>query len=297
MKNFTLFSLFFLATLGSQKFYAQQSVPKSLAAYLYSCIEQSPSSIPAAIDAQKKAIIFDLDGVLCTTNDLQAFYEIGMTIILQYIMQYGKPSAKKLFQALEHAPAVTTDDAYNDGMRMPQIMVDWQTNAQELREIQDVMVQHISDLPLSITEKNLHINTVLMMTKSSKYIATKQTIPAGIELVRMLKKQGYKLYILSNWDAPSFNLFQERFPELFMHEGQKLFDGIMISGKMKMLKPNKEIFEACLKKFNIKKSDAIFIDDTIENIRSAENCGIRSIHCKNRDIATVKKELIAIIKS
>ncbi len=299
MKNFKLLAIFIVSITGISHI---QTTPEptdkqSLAAYLYANLVQEQESIPAAIDTHKKAIIFDLDGVLCKTNDLQAFYEIGVPILTQYIAKYGKPSTKKIFQALEHTPAVTKLDAYNDGMRIPQIMVDWQCNAQELRDIQDEMVTHIlNSKELSIIEKNMLVSTVFMMTTPHKFVATRQAIPEGILLARTLKKLGYKLYILSNWDPTSFPLFVEQFPEIFIYEGQDLFNGIMTSGKTGMIKPNQDIFEACLRRFKIVRSQAIFIDDTIENVQAAQNIGIDSIHCKNKNIHHVKKQLIEILK-
>ncbi len=299
MKNFKLLAVFTAIIAYTQPTYtnsSSQTTKNSLTAYLYATLCQSQETIPAAQKSSKNVIIFDLDGVLCKTNDLQAFYEIGMTVIMQYMVHHGKPSNKKLFDALEHAPAVTTINAFNEGMRLPQIMVDWQCNAQELRDIQDEMINHILNSPLTIIEKNLMINTVLMMTTPEKFIATRQVIPAGIELTRTLKKLGYKLYILSNWDPSSFSLLTTQFPEIFKYEGQDLFDGIMTSGKTGMIKPNSDIFENCLKKFKINRSQAIFIDDTIENIQAAENLGIKSIHCQNKNIDNVTKQLIQILQ-
>ena len=300
MKNFKLLVGFVASIACVQKTHTTSQLKKestkSMATYLYSYLGQQ-ESIPKAIHASKKVVIFDLDGVLCKTNDLQAFYEIGMPLIMQYMLKHGKPSSKKIFEALEHAPAVTTFDAFNEGMRLPQIMVDWQCNAQELRDIQNDMITHVlSTKQLSIIEKNLLVNTILMMTSPDKFIATRQIIPAGIELARTLKKLGYKLYILSNWDPTSFPLFQEQFPDIFEFEGKDLFDGIMTSGKTGMIKPNQDIFEACLKKFKIARSQAIFIDDTIENVQAAQSLGIDSIHCQHKDIADVKKQLIEIVK-
>lgn len=300
MKNFKLFVFFIAIITHMQSIYTSSSsdnIQNSLTAYLYATLCQKQESIPHASNASKKVIIFDLDGVLCKTNDLQAFYEVGMNVILQYMIHHGKPSSKKLFAALEHAPAVTNMSMYNEGMRMPQIMVDWQCNAQELRDIQDDMINHILNSQLTIAEKNLMVQTVLMMTTPEKFIATRQTIPAGIELARTLKKLGYKLYVLSNWDAASFPLFMQQFPELFMYEDNNLFDGIMTSGKVGMIKPNIDIFEACLKKFNIQRSQAVFIDDTIENVQAAQNLGISSIHCQNKNIENATKALIEILNN
>jgi len=271
---------------------------QSLTAYLYSYLIPQQEIIPAAENASKKHVIFDLDGVLCKTNDLQAFYEIDPYVVGQYIWKHGKPSSKNLFKALEKAPALSTEHAFHEGTRMPQIMIDWQCGLQELRDIQDDMIHHIlNSSDLTIEEKNLQVNTVKMMTTPPKFIATRQTIPAGIELAHNLKKLGYKLYILSNWDPTSFPLFQEQFPEIFEFEGKPLFNGIMTSGKTKMIKPNQNIFEKCLTQFNIPATQAVFIDDTIENIQTAQNLGISSIHCQNKNIYEVKKQLISILDS
>lgn len=300
MKNFNFLVLFAISMLESQQFLrseiaTQQS--QSIMTYIYTSLVNKQEPIPAQIASTKKCIIFDLDGVLCTTNELQAFYEIGMDTIFQYMLKHGVPSKTNLFKALEHAPALTTFAAYDQGLRIPQIMVDWQCNAQDVRDIQDTMIKHILDSQITIEEKNLQVNTVLMMTNPKKLIATRQAIYEGIALVRTLKKLGYKVYALSNWDAASFPLFVEKFPEIFTYEDQNLFDGIMISGKTGMIKPNKNIFEACLSKFKLKKTEAIFIDDTIENIQAAQAIGITSIHCKNRNIANVTKELIIQLHS
>lgn len=307
MKQFTLFIVFAIEMISIQPMYSNFSSNKQLCSltkkqsmtnriYSYLWQQYQQESIPAAKDSSKKVIIFDLDGVLCTTNNIRAFQEIGMAIIWHYMLEHLKsPSSLALFQALEFAPALTTYDSYNEGVRMPQCMVDWQVGAQELRDIQDGMVAHILASNLTISEKNLHVQTILMMTTPAKFIASRQIIPDGIELARTLKKLGYKLYILSNWDPTSFPLFMEQFPELFTYEGQDLFDGIMTSGQQHILKPNKEIYQACLKKFDIQASQAVFIDDTIENIQSAEDCGIQSIHCKNKNIFDVKKQLLKIL--
>jgi FMN phosphatase YigB (HAD superfamily) len=300
MKNFKLFTFFIAIITLTGSIYTcneSNSSKNSLTAYLYASLCQPQETIPAACNASKKVIIFDLDGVLCKTNDLQAFYEIGMNVIMQYMLQHGKPSSKKLFDALKDAPAVTKASSYNEGMRMPQIMVDWQCNAQELRDIQDEMINHILHSDMTIVEKNLMVNTVLMMTKPEKFIATRQIIPDGLELARTLKKLGYRLYILSNWDPSSFSLLKTEFPELFNVEGQDLFDGIMTSGKTGMIKPNSDIFEACLAKFKINRNQAIFIDDTIENVQAAQNLGISSIHCQNKNIRNTTSQLIEILHS
>ncbi len=45
-----------------------------------------------------------------------------------------------------------------------------------------------------------------------------------------------------------------------------------------------------------KASYTIFIDETIEKIQGAQNLGLTSIHCKNRDLTDVLAQLVKILK-
>jgi len=280
MKNFTLLAIF---TIG-------------LVSMNYSQLKSSDTITETSV-VIKKSIIFDLDGVLCTTNSLQAFQAIGITTTLEYIAtQWKLPSQKELFDTLATAPAIRCDDAYNQGLRMPNIMVDWQCAAQDLSIIQKTMIDHIIESDKNKIEKELLINTVLMMTHPETFISTRQTIPTAINLLQELKNQGYKLYILSNWDKTSFPIFIEKFPELFTYKDQPMFDGIMISGDTELLKPDQSMFKRCLNEFNLTVHDTIFVDDTIENVQAAQQHGITSIHCENKDIQNVMKQLMEILK-
>lgn len=283
---------------SSTKYIDQKDKEETIGTYLYSFLYKNDQlTLPAAEKASKKSIIFDLDGVLLTTNKSQAFCEIGISTTLQYITTMLKlPSQADLFKALELAPAKTTEDSFNEGFRMPQIMVDWQCGAQSLVEVQKSMINHIDSLDnLTPIEKTLQKNTVMMMTNPDAFIRTRQKTSSSVELLSELKKSGYKLYILSNWDPTSFALLQDQFPEIFKYEDEEMFDGIMISGNEGLLKPNQSIFKKCLNKFDIQASNAIFIDDTIENIDTAKKTGLTSIHCQNKSLLNVLQQLIAIL--
>jgi FMN phosphatase YigB (HAD superfamily) len=299
MKNFNLCAILAIGIMCMQPTdtYGQAS-QQSLFAYVYKQIvpQSSSMAIPAAKDAAKKVIIFDVNGVLCTTNKLRAAQIIGADVISAYILEQLKfPTSIDLFKALQEIPAISTMHAFNDEIALPQIMVDWKAGIQDTRDIQDAMMTHIAASNLTTAEKNLYTQIVLMITTPAQLIATKQIIIEGLQLARTLKKLGYKLYVLSNWDAASFQLFVKKFPELFTYEDQDLFDGIMIAGQQHCLKPDQKIYQAYLKKFNIDPAQAIFIDDSLKNIQTAQKLGIDSIHCQHNNIAQVKKELITTL--
>ncbi len=261
-------------------------------------VQSAPPS-PRLRRTSKKAIIFDLDGVLCTTHTLRAFQEIGWLVTIQYILeQWRLPSQELLYRAIAAVPAKSKVRSFvADKTVMPAIMVDWQCGLQPVDDLQKAMIDHIENSQHTKIQKQFLINVIKLTLTPEKLIASRCTISAGIKLLHDLKTAGYQLYIISNWDAQSFPLLKKQFPEIFIYNNKKIFDGIITSGKTGIVKPHHKIFELALKEFGIQPSDAVFIDDVIENIQSAQNVGIQSIHCIKQNMKHVRMHLIKILKN
>ena len=109
------------------------------------------------------------------------------------------------------------------------------------------------------------------------------------EIIKSLKQNGYKLIILSN--APDY------FDDVIDYfDVVQNFDAIVISGKIKMFKPNKDIYEYVLKKYDLTDENTLFIDDKTENVNSAKSCNINGL-VFNQDAEKLKtdlKELLGI---
>ena len=99
----------------------------------------------------------------------------------------------------------------------------------------------------------------------------KGEIGETVEILHKLKRKKYKLIALTNWSAETFPVAVKKFKFL------KLFDGIVVSGKVKMLKPFPEIYNYTLKKYGLIANKRIFIDDRISNVDGAIKCGINGI--------------------
>ena len=98
-------------------------------------------------------------------------------------------------------------------------------------------------------------------------------ITGTVEIFRQLKKAGnYKTYALTNWQAGLFDIALVRYN--FLH----WFDGRVVSGEEKMRKPFPEFYNVLLNRYNVKASEALFIDDNLRNVNAAEELGIKSIH-------------------
>ena len=100
----------------------------------------------------------------------------------------------------------------------------------------------------------------------------------SIDVLKFLKEKKYECYVLSNWSWETFQNMENDYPFL------KLFDGLIISGKEKIIKPNKEIYLLAIKRFNLKAKETVFIDDRIENIIAAKKLGFKTIHLINPEL-------------
>lgn len=101
----------------------------------------------------------------------------------------------------------------------------------------------------------------------------RQTMSLKEETYKELKRlsSSYNLYCISNMSLISWEVVKEQ------HSFVNYFKDIVISAEVKIIKPEKEIFEYSLKKFKINPEESIFIDDLPENIKSAGSFGISGI--------------------
>ena len=94
-----------------------------------------------------------------------------------------------------------------------------------------------------------------------------------VEILRTIKgANNYNLYALTNWSAETFPVALDRYDFL------KWFDGIVMSGEEKTRKPFADIYHTLLSRFKVDPSEALFIDDSLRNIKGAEEVGIKGIH-------------------
>ena len=103
-------------------------------------------------------------------------------------------------------------------------------------------------------------------------------------LIKRIKESGAKVYLLSNV-PPYIRKLMNTVPAL------ALMDGIVASADIKMLKPEKEIYEYTLRKFGLKAEECVFIDDTKINADAASQCGITGFWFKDHDIEALETAL------
>jgi 2-haloacid dehalogenase len=97
------------------------------------------------------------------------------------------------------------------------------------------------------------------------------SIQPVVDILQKLKNVEYPLYILSNWPAEKFELVRPLYPFI------EWFDGIVISGEVGSIKPERVIFKILLERTGHPANECLFIDDHIPNIRVAEGLGFQTI--------------------
>jgi epoxide hydrolase-like predicted phosphatase len=96
-------------------------------------------------------------------------------------------------------------------------------------------------------------------------------IPEMVELVRGLVARGVPVYGLSNMATKTFAWLEAQ------HELWGLFQGIVISAHLRMMKPDAEIFEHILREYGLVATETVFIDDNRPNVAAAGRLGLRTI--------------------
>lgn len=96
-------------------------------------------------------------------------------------------------------------------------------------------------------------------------------IPATVDLLHRLKRQGHTLFCLSNMHVASIAHLESTYA--FWH----VFAGIVISCRLHLIKPEPAIYQHLLEKHGLTATETIFIDDMPVNLDAAAQFGIRPI--------------------
>ncbi len=95
-------------------------------------------------------------------------------------------------------------------------------------------------------------------------------IEGSIALLQALSAKGYDIFALSNFPAEQWLAFESDycFTDLFKDK--------VISGREGIAKPDPQIFDLAISRFDIKPSETLFIDDRADNIFAATAKGMQT---------------------
>ena len=96
-----------------------------------------------------------------------------------------------------------------------------------------------------------------------------------IEYYKTLKQKGYKIYLCSNITKDTYNYIKDSFEII------RVADGGVFSCFENISKPNVEIYQKLIEKYDLDIGKSILIDDTKRNIISANDIGLKGILFNN----------------
>ena len=97
-------------------------------------------------------------------------------------------------------------------------------------------------------------------------------IAGTVEILAELKDRDYELFALSNWSAETYPFAFARFEFL------RWFRAVVISGEVKVCKPDPRIYALILNKIGRPAHECVFIDDARANYEAAAQLGFQAIH-------------------
>ncbi|PZR52772.1 HAD family phosphatase [Xylanimonas oleitrophica] len=111
-------------------------------------------------------------------------------------------------------------------------------------------------------------------------------VPGSADLVTELKQHGLRLYGLTNWWAETFHHAAHAAPAV------DLMDGVVVSGRVGLAKPDPAIFEHLCERFDVDPARAVFVDDSPVNVQAAAALGFHALHFTTTD--TLRQDLRAL---
>ena len=194
-----------------------------------------------------EAIVFDAGGVLIYINEFRD------SILKRVLLSKGY-SNEKVDSAL--LAAKLFDREYFS----QNIIVSWEDEKQWLLKRANILSSSIT------TSSTLADQLYHLAFDTFQYRLYEDSIAVLDSLVGK-----YRLFILSNASASldwSFDYLGIR----------QYFDDIVISSYERCEKPSLKIFERSICRFNIDPRRSLFIDDKVENVIAAKECGLQGLH-------------------
>ncbi|MFX0017985.1 MAG: HAD family hydrolase [Promethearchaeota archaeon] len=106
-----------------------------------------------------------------------------------------------------------------------------------------------------------------------------------LDLIKTIKKVNHvKLMCMSNINVSHWKYLKKQNWDIW-----NLFDDFILSHEIQMTKPDPAIFQLAIAKAKCKSKEILFIDDGLNNVKAAEEAGIKALRFSN--IEKLKKDL------
>lgn len=187
-----------------------------------------------------KNVIFDVDGVIRTIKIQPVTNFLSNELAEKYGPRYDGVTIRNYFDKLLHNEIF---DKFDLG----------QIDLQELIKL----ISERHNEPIEVLQEVM--SRRLELQNNIFFVPT-------MNLIKKLKEEGYNIFILSNMGIDMAQVLKEVFAECE-------FDDIVFSSEVHMMKPNLEIYEYALNRFNARPEECLFVDDRLVNLEPFKKLG------------------------
>jgi 2-haloacid dehalogenase len=129
----------------------------------------------------------------------------------------------------------------------------------------------------SLIEQHPHHKELIQAYYDRWHEMLRGALPEGVAILRALHEAKMPLFGLTNWSAETFPYARAHYPFL------QSFRDIVVSGELKLIKPDPAIYHASLGQVcahlpDIQPDEVVFIDDVAGNVEAAVALGWQGIH-------------------
>lgn len=143
----------------------------------------------------------------------------------------------------------------------------------------------VEDAIKIVCDRTNHINDNIIIDFWTTYLNYAYIDKKMLELIIILKENSYHIYLLSNINPYTYNYILEK-SNLF-----NIVDGYILSYQVHMIKPYQGIYQELIKKFCLNPKETLFIDDNLNNIKTAILLNIKGIKVKPDNYHDVETKL------
>ncbi len=120
-----------------------------------------------------------------------------------------------------------------------------------------------------------------------------------VKVLEGLVVRGVPLYGLTNWPHQTWppRTVVSGLPGHVPHDYGFLryFEDIVVSGQVKMHKPNEDIYDYALARFGLRPQEAVFVDDLPENVETATRLGLHGICFTHADALEAELQALGLL--
>lgn len=169
-----------------------------------------------------------------------------------------------------------TDSARLDRLMGEVLTLEWHTQHDAGRDFADTSAERIALYPDEAEN---------IRRWGAEFDATiGDLLPGMADLVADLDAAGVPLYAITNFSHEFWPPFRARETALFDR-----FRDVVVSGEVKLIKPDPAIYALALRRFGLAPGEAVFVDDRQDNVEAGERAGF--VGHRFADAATLRMAL------